>query len=339
MVTPPERETTKLPTATELFDVKIGTETIHIERLGNICCLPTDIHPDSTMIRLIADELESPNQPVFVLDFALSDVATATPLEVDGELLGFYWPDSNVYNIDHHAPDPRMARAISSTPLVAELVRRNLLPKELLIMIHHYDADSILAAAIATGLIPADDRFVDAAIAADHTGVPNEIADTLTALESLRDPAYSLDILQKLVNGTPLPTEVVAARTRRETQRNEIHEWALAGNLTRSPEGIYFAETALPGIRTEFLTVIPELTDAVAFVVSYVKPTGRAVKIRLGQAGIAQGIQLNHPRLKLPNFGGRWNAGGTDRQGPVDVPVIEYVEILAEYIKNGPVSD
>lgn len=328
-----KKQSGEVPT-TETLNITVGQETCRVERLGNICCLPVNIRPDSSNIREIADGLESSHRPAYVLDFVLSDVNTATSLEVDGELLGFYWPNLDVYNIDHHAPDPRMARSVSTTPLVAELIRRNLLPKEALIMIHHYDADSILAAAITAGLIQPEERFIEAAIAADHTGVANDIADALTALESLQDPVYSFDIAQKLARGTPLPAEALAAKTQRENQREQVRAWALAGNLTRSSEGIYFAETELSGIRTEFLSGLPELSDAIAFVVSYVKPTGRAVKIRLGQAGMAMGIQLNDPHLKLPNFGGRWNAGGTDRQGPNSVPVNTYVGILVEYIRN-----
>jgi hypothetical protein len=114
------------------------------------------------------------------------------------------YADGRIVNVDHHAPTSRMAQPISSTNLALERVRAVGLPSgDTRLVITHTDCDSVLTAGILSGRLDAEDRYGDAAIAADHTGEPNEIADLLQALDGRRDVELSLASLAAHEAGLP----------------------------------------------------------------------------------------------------------------------------------------
>ena len=55
--------------------------------------------------------------------------------------------------------------------------------EQAVVVINHTDCDSILSSGIVSGLLDALPAYGRAALAADHTGEENAIADTLQALE------------------------------------------------------------------------------------------------------------------------------------------------------------
>ena len=123
-------------------------------------------------------------------------------------------------NIDHHAPVPQMARAVSSANLALERLRLVGPPsRDSLIVITHTDCDSVLSAGLMAGVLEADARYGDAALAADHTGEVNDIADLLQALDRRRDLSLSLAMLAALERDETLPQDVRAAVAHRAAER------------------------------------------------------------------------------------------------------------------------
>jgi hypothetical protein len=87
-----------------------------------------------------------------------------------------------IFNIDHHAADARFYCPISSGNLAVRYVdSEGVLADSVPAIINHTDCDSVISAAILTGLLPPKQEFSDAVIAADHSGEPNPIADLLQA--------------------------------------------------------------------------------------------------------------------------------------------------------------
>jgi hypothetical protein len=118
---------------------------------------------------------------VFACDFAVKGAETWT--ETPG---GFR--NGRILNIDHHAPVARMYCPISSTNLaVAHVHALGIARPDDLVVIDHTDCDSILSAGIGSGRLDPLDSLASAAIAADHTGAENRVADLLQAIEYRRD--------------------------------------------------------------------------------------------------------------------------------------------------------
>ncbi|MEP6509481.1 MAG: hypothetical protein ABJC63_14750 [Gemmatimonadales bacterium] len=96
--------------------------------------------------------------------------------ESGNEVPGGYQIET-VLNVDHHAPTPRMTRCVSSTNLADHVKALGLTSRDSLVIVSHTDCDSVLSSCIMAGELEPDAQFGEAAIAADHSGETNEIAD------------------------------------------------------------------------------------------------------------------------------------------------------------------
>lgn len=235
-----------------------------------------------------------------------------------------------ILNVDHHAPTERMARRISSTNLaLAHLAQNGVEDVAGEVVINHTDCDSVLSAALMCGLIVPDARYGAAAIAADHTGEENPIADLLQALDPVRDFGFSLHSLRMLEDGRELSRTAVEMVGRRASHRVRAAEF-VAGGAFHWRGCLAFASLD-ERIDSTFLPSL--LPDACLILVSLPMGAGarREMKLRLGVAA-PPGLTLHSLRIEEfdPAFGGRWNAGSNRRSGGTALPVEAYVAALEE---------
>jgi hypothetical protein len=235
-----------------------------------------------------------------------------------------------VVNVDHHAAVPDMNRHVSSTNLAIERLRK-LGPEDpgSVVVISHTDCDSVLSSGIISGELPPDPLFGDAAVAADHTGVPNDIADLLQGIDQVRDIRYCLDTLRHfLYHGEPglderASADLAARRRRREVaadavERGEIFlEDGLAfGCPSEKLDGEFFCGL-LPGALA-ILLMTPRKDD----------PSSWDAKIRLGAAA-PEGASLHQLGRDFdPAFAGRWNAGSNARNKGTQIDPQVYARAL-----------
>ena len=235
-------------------------------------------------------------------------------IERSAEKVAWGWRFGAHENIDHHAPVPHMARPISSTNLALVRVEAcGPVHPNTAVLITHTDADSILSAGIVSGLLQPRAVYGHAAIAADHTGAPDPIADLLQALDPLRSVADSFNALAVLEDGGRLPEWAATRLTARLRLRETM---AAAVPRFRVQDGVAWlaCEHEVAG---EFLPHL--LPEAQVIVVGYPMPDRHrrwTIKVRLGQAA-PEGLTLDTLKLKEidPAYGGRWNAGATKRGG------------------------
>lgn len=257
-----------------------------------------------TLERVLALEAEG---DIIACDFAIEGAVmwTAQPW-------GF--AHGRVTNIDHHADVPAMQRHVSSTNLAIEWVEaKGAAPTSTCIVINHTDCESVLSSAIIAGELEPLPIFGAAAIAADHTGEANAIADLLQGLDSKRDYELSLRSLRTLLAGEPLEAcaqEALDVRLqKRATVKRLVSEGAFAHH-----GGVYYADLPMAMDGELFLTHLPQ---AQILVLSSPHPSNslaRFVKVRLGLAAPA-GFSLHTLDIKAfdPKYGGRWNAGSNKR--------------------------
>ncbi len=280
---------------------------------------------------ITAEELEArfpDGRPIIACDFGVTGVES-------GEEIPGGYRHGRILSIDHHIPNERMARRISSTTLAIEQARSpEGFPKDSNVVIHHTDCDSILSSLIARGFLPPEDRFNDAAIAADHTGEENEISDLLGSLMQRRDLEFSLRNLEALLRGTPLDPGAVKALEQRKREREEAAE-LVASEALRSTGSVYYVWTKSRPDAALFPALLPDA--AVVIVGSPMnKDSGKSViKMRLGMKA-PDGFMLN--TLDLPDFGGRWNAGNTKRHGGTAIPIEEYADLVREKLESWEAS-
>lgn len=296
------------------------------QRFGCIHLVPLFSKITASELRDLVPQLR-PNQLVVGLDFPVSMHATGEEIrDSQGILLGFRYQNGTL-NIDHHIPHDEMARPISTAPLVERYVREHgpVDGSNAAVVVHHVDADSLLSSLLLAGqLSAADPRFSEAAIAADHTGEPNRIADLLVALEPQRNLQLSLFCLHQLLKNRPLPEAAQQLLDQRILQRREVLKMVSDGLLQHVGNGVFLIESSQP-LRSEFFPTAAK--DAAVFVVAVPLENGNyEYKIRSGNRFPA-GKRLNE--MAIPHFGGRWNAGGTKRQGPVPTPPLEYAKLVA----------
>jgi hypothetical protein len=257
---------------------------------------------------------ECPSGPIITTDFVVSGEEGAPLVTPGGLLLGFSYARGGrlIISIDHHGDDRRMWRHISSTNLALEYIRAWGPVED--VAITHTDYDSVVAAGVLTGRLPADNRLGAAAIAADHTGEENILADPLQAIQDKRDVEYSLSCLQVLLQQgeRKLPLEAQKMLQARRTERRRIKALVNSGAFQSCGAGVYAAwlDTRIDG---ELLPAqLPEATVIVTISPPQQPGAGAVVKTRLGLAAPA-GMSLRE--MKLPGWGGRWNAGSTGRKG------------------------
>lgn len=217
----------------------------------------------------------------------------------------------HIINVDHHAPTEEMQRPVSSTTLALERVAEMSTPQDALIAVHHTDCDSVLSAGILSGRLKPDPHFNDAAIAADHTGEANPIADLLQALDRKRDLEFSFRNLAALLDRQPLEPEAERLLRDRHQRRRDAAE-AVATGRFQKVEGVYFG-VFQPKLEGEFFpALLPE-----AEIILAMEPIAAdrwVVKARLGNAA-REGLSLDALRIREHDafWGGRWNAGGNGR--------------------------
>jgi hypothetical protein len=172
-------------------------------------------------------------------------------------------------------------------------------------------------------LLPPDEVFGEAVIAADHTGAPNAIADLLQALDPLRDFEYSLSCLR----GQSLDGRAAELLAKRHAERARAKELVESGAFHKVGQ-VAIAKLTAEKVAGEFLPSL--LPEAAVIVSASPMENGRwETKVRLGAAARA-GVTLYSLGVRAfePNFRGRWNAGSTKRAGGSTVDPLS----LAEYL-------
>jgi|CXWL01.1.fsa_nt_gi hypothetical protein len=289
--------------------------------------LPITLLPEKSTYSVRELEDMWPDTDILVCDFCVENIQNGEAVggDMNGEDVISGYAQGRVTNIDHHAPVDVMAVQISSAPLAIAYVKKNgVVPPTTKVVVHHTDCDSVLSSGIMRGILPPDLRFHDAAIAADHTGAVNEIADLLQAIESKRDLAFSLDNLQRLLKGQPL--DDVAAKMLAERLEDRVRVAASVAGGDFGRKGDVFFTAVDKRVDAGFLPAL--LPDAVAIIMGTLmkEPADMwAIKVRLGQKA-PKGLALN--QLGLEKFGGRWNAGNTKRDGGTAKNPEEYAQML-----------
>lgn len=192
-----------------------------------------------------------------------------------------------VLNVDHHAEDERFFRPVSSGNLAIRYVSaQGPLPAEARVVVNHTDCDSVIAASILGGLLPPEEAFGDAVIAADHTGAPNAIADLLQALDPLRDFEHSLACLRVLMRGASLDGRAAELLAKRHAERERARE-LVESNAFHMVGGVAVAKlTGEQKVAGEFLPSL--LPNAAVIVSASPMENGRwETKVRLGMAARA----------------------------------------------------
>ncbi len=258
-----------------------------------------------------------PGKDIIVCDFRVADAESGW--ETPGGYVSGY-----VMSVDHHAPTPRMSKLISSTTLAIRQSNAEPFPDDAVVLVNHTDCDSILSSAIVRKILPPSERFNAAAIAADHTGDENDIADLLQALQKRRDIEFSLRNLDLLLHEEALEPEAKALLDERLKERAMTKEMV---KEFRSTGKVSFISTTAHLDSAFFPGLLPEA--AVILVASPMKDdSGKTlIKARLGKTA-PEGFALN--TLGLPDFGGRWNAGATKRNGGTALSVEEYAGLIQE---------
>lgn len=292
-----------------------------------------------TLIELEGDKefeaikAKAPGQDIVLADARMKGVE-------EWERKGPAFVRENVTVVDHHMNLPEMSRNISTTNLAIDYVRQfGPVPKETVVMISHTDCDSILSSLILRGIIKPEDKYGEAAIAADHTGVPNEIGDLVQSLEKddhnedARDVELSVRNLELFLKGEPLEPEAQSQLEGRLAEREKIAEMVKGFKHTDSGY-IYYAKLdknidggLVPG-------VLPEAHIIVMFVPKPGNDSLQIAKGRLGNSAPA-GTDLRFLLKNIDeNFKGRWDAGSNARSGGTSIPMEKYISDLdATYLE------
>ena len=283
--------------------------------------LPIHLSKDSKNLK--TDELFTLSTgPIIACDFYVEGAETWQPV------VGGY-ESGRIVNIDHHADTQEMSCVVSSANLALARVRTlGQPPADAMVVITHTDCDSILSAGIMSGRLAAEDRYGDAAIAADHTGDENAIADLLQALDKARDIGLSFDALARLEAGLPQSEMVEERLAERRRKRMAAAENVRSGKVAMQANlAVGELEDAIDG---EFFA--PLLPDAV--IIMLASPLSQnaqrlEVKLRLGRAAPA-GLSIHALSIRAfdPAYGGRWNAGSNKREGGTSLAREEYVARL-----------
>jgi hypothetical protein len=276
--------------------------------------------------RTTREELERavPAGTIIACDFYVEGI------ERDGVEVPGGYQAGRALNIDHHAPAARMARPISSAPLAIERVLSLGPPTPpATVVVNHIDCDSVLSAGIMSGRLPPDPAFARAALAADHTGEANAIADLLQGLQRYRDFELSLRNLRALLAGKPLEPAAAAALAARRAIREE--------SVTALERGRVCWAGPVAWLEVEgnadllFLAgLIPSAAVILLFSPRPGEPGRRNVQFRLGN-GAPSRFTLHDLRMVEfdPGYGGRWNAGSNKRSRGTDLEPAVYAEEIA----------
>lgn len=269
---------------------------------------------------------------IIACDFYIDKIET-----VGQQIVGGFQID-NVINIDHHAPVPQMRRQVSSTNLAIEFVNANgIADAGTIVVVNHGDCDSVLSAGIMLGRVEPSAEVGAAAIAADHTGDANDIADMLqglddpstkTATEQIRLDRFEFALrnVNRLLAGEPLDDVAERARMDYRSRRSLAVE-LVAANAFLQEAGLA-SGIAPSNIDGSFLPVLLPEAAVILLATPVEGDSARwKMKARLGNAAPA-GLTLFD--LKLEEFdmgwGGRWNAGSNSRAGGCTVEPCVYAQ-------------
>ncbi|MFA6096536.1 MAG: hypothetical protein WC788_02810 [Candidatus Paceibacterota bacterium] len=256
--------------------------------------------------------------------------------DIENHREGDHFRDGNIYSIDHHAPLKEFQQKISSANIAIEYVRNNgPIGKDFKVITNHTDADSVLACLIMRGVLPPDDRFAKAAIAADHTGEKNEIADLLQAIQYERDIELAVRNLQLLLDGEPLEKRAADLLKERDEDRIKAEKMVEEGNI-QEIGGVSYVELEKKIDPNFFIPMIPGAMIIVTFSKHGDFPERLETRVRLGEAGLEKGVSLLELGIEDidPNWGGRWNAGSDKRGGGTDLLPDEYVRKLNDRLQD-----
>lgn len=234
----------------------------------------------------------------------------------------------NVINIDHHAAVPRMRRFVSSANLAIEYVgAAGIVAESDRVIISHTDCDSILSSAIMRGSLPPDPMFGEAAIAADHTGEENQIADLLQGMSEVRDVKASMRNLRLLLQGSALEENASLLLNKRQEQRKDVHQHIAQGHVEKIGQVyLLITETKVDaGLVPIFLPSAPVILIAN----TYAEEDRWEIAIRLG-LGRPEGLTLDALDIAGDDsaYGGRWNAGSNRRGGGTMIKPRAYARAL-----------
>lgn len=281
------------------------------------------------------------HRKVFSTEFLKQEhhgLVVACDFYVDGaergrDIPGGYEIDG-ILNIDHHSPVEHMMRNVTSTNLALGQMRHSgPLEPGAMVIISHTDCDSVLSASIMAGELPLDDKFGAAAIAADHTGAPNEIADVLQSLDWKRDFYFSLRNLRKILDGEALDRTAQPSYLQRLKKR-EAAEAAIVNRRVQLEGQLAFGvlESKIDG---EFFP--SKLPSAALILLMTPRSDSNRwdAKMRLGQTA-PRGASLHHLRTERfdPAFAGRWNAGSNARNGGTDMKPETYAQTVAQVMRE-----
>jgi hypothetical protein len=305
-------------------------ETIQAER---ITLLPESSH---ISIEKIIEHFGE-DQKVIVCDFYLDNI------ESRGEEKPYGLQFNNIINIDHHAPIRAMERPVSSSTLAIDYVKEFGTQKESTIVVNHTDCDSTLSSSIIRGALPPDQKFSNAAIAADHTGESNQIADLLQALDARRDLDFSLRNLSLLLNGQKIEEEAAKLLEKRLNDRERAQSFVDSGAF-KFLGPIAYAETDTNFDGAFLPSLLPE--SSVILLGTPIKDKEdkstedlNEVKVRLGNNG-PKGLTLASLHLGETDIHcfGRWNAMSNRRFGGTKLSIEECAKIVADSLSIYSVS-
>jgi len=224
-----------------------------------------------------------------------------------------------------------MCTHISSTTIAIDYVKKyGPLPEDCKILINHTDCDAILSMLIMSGVLEPEDRYNEAAIAADHTGDENDIADLLQAMQKEKDISFSIRNLDALLNDGLLDEKAEMMLEIRKGERAKIKKLVDDGKFSYQ-DGIAYIKL---DEKIESGLIPKYVPDAKIIMMARPMPEGNAkewsIHLRLGnEAG-----EIRLDMLNLPDFGCRWNAGSTKRYGGTDIEPEEFLKILIDEVNR-----
>lgn len=258
----------------------------------------------------------------------------AKGIETIGDEVPWGWRLGHSVNIDHHAPVDAMAREISSTNLALRYVEaQGPADPSTRVLITHTDCDSILSAGLITGDLDPHPEYGEAALAADHTGEPNDIADLLQALMDERDIHASFIAMAMQNFGWAVPPRAQVLLNARRRKREQAEALVGRGGFEHLGAGIYFAQFTEDTEGEFFPRLLPHARLIVLGMPHPKYPEAKRWLMRCRRGhDMPEGEDLRHLGLEAhdPAYGGRWNAGSNKRGGGTSVEPRVWAEGLVE---------
>lgn len=327
----------------EIPNLKYESSTNLIEKFND---RPVLFLPEKSVVtyeEVEAVRVESGAEVIYACDFCIEGIET---FEKEG-----YFEEGKVVNIDHHSESPNYKRHVSSANLAIKYIENH--PDFLQgsrALTHHTDCDSVLSTALMSGIIPPDERFGIAAIAADHTGMPNEIADVLQALKdgsdgesgekstpenNKRKYLYSLEQLQNLLIGKELDGKAQELYQKRLEERELLRNMMSEGRFKVVGEDgdVVYLESEQEKFDATLLIGLFPLAKII-FTARQSDDGKTIANVRLGLAASPSADVRDIMNAIHEPFGGRWNAGANRRMGGSDSSAKNIADKVVDYFQN-----